>query len=79
MSGDQVGMNGDEGGRGWGVRRLGERYIENKGLNCKNVQKSTKIYANLHGIRTDSGLQSCTAEARRRGEEADRKGQRLNA
>ncbi len=39
MSGDQVGMNGDEGGRGWGVRRFGERYSEKKGLSGKIVQK----------------------------------------
>src|SRR5258708_26494608 len=47
ISGDQVGMNGDEGGRGWGVRRFGERYSENKGLSWKNVQKGTKFAADL--------------------------------
>jgi len=32
-------MNGDEGGRGWGVQRFREWSNEKKGLSAKTVQK----------------------------------------
>src|SRR5258708_14460195 len=56
MSGDQVGMNGDEGGRGWGGRRFGERYSENKGLSWKNMQNSCQNLTVFYSNRTPFAL-----------------------
>src|SRR5258708_1015375 len=54
MSGDQMGRGGGGWWGGWGVRRFGEGYSENKGFSWETVQNNTRFMPSSGLERSDS-------------------------